>query len=135
MAETSDGAERRPGCSAGRLLGAVARLILVYPLVSIASHVGQQAQRALWPEPGAPYEGALAGILLGLVVGLALWGKAISEARWRSRLAEATLATVALVWLVGLLVVHGRPVAATDLLVPWAVCLVGAAGIAALLRA
>ena len=134
MPETTDGAERHPGCITGRLLGAVARMILIYPLVSVGSQLGQQAQRALETNSGAPYEGAIVGLIVGLAIGVSLWRKAMSEAGWRGHLADATLVVVCVVWLASLIIGATRPISAQDFVVPWSASLVGAAAIVALLR-
>ncbi|MFO8082126.1 MAG: hypothetical protein R6V07_17740 [Armatimonadota bacterium] len=135
MPAINDGAESRPGCLAGRFFAGAVRLVLVYPLASIGSLVGQRAQAALLPQVGTPYEGALAGIIVGALIGLSLWRAALAEDGWRPRMADATLATVSAVWLAGLVIVWSTQAPSWELLIPWAACLGGAAGIAALLRA
>ncbi|MGI5819120.1 MAG: hypothetical protein ACOX9R_13605 [Armatimonadota bacterium] len=134
MAWDTEVAERRPGCIGGRLLGAAARLVLVYPLVSIASRLGQAAQQALWPQVGTPYEGALVGIIIGAAVGLSLWRSAVDPVGWRPVLAGATLVAVSAIWLTALIASSTGLVEGREMLVPWAACLFGSAGIAALLR-
>ena len=134
MAEVSDGAENRSGCLIGRLLGAVARLVLVYPLVCIGSSVGQSAQLELWPDVGTAYEGALAGSLLSLVIGLSLWLGAIARDGWRPLLANAALACVTAVWLATILVGATDRMGTQETLMPWIACLSGSALIALLLR-
>lgn len=135
MTEVNDGAEGRPGCLIGRLLGAVARLVLVYPLVCIGSEVGQSAQSAVWPEMGTPFEGALAGGIAGLAIGISLLVRSRGPDGWRPRLADATLATVTLIWLAALLAGWAGRFTAEDALVPWIACVVGSGAIALVLRA
>lgn len=135
MPATNDGAESRSGCLAGRFFAGAMRLVLVYPLMSIGSLVGQRAQEAAFPQVGTPYEGALAGIIVSALIGLSLWRRALGQDGWRSRMADATLATVSAVWLAGLVIVWSTQAPVSELLIPWVACLGGAAGIAALLRA
>lgn len=135
MAGEIDGEHDRAGCLAGRLLGGAARLVLVYPLAAIGSQLGRAAQRAVWPDLGTPYEGALIGILAGVLIGLSLWLTAIRADGWRRPLADATLVTVAALWLAVLLLPATARLPASELLLPWAACLGGAAAIAILLKA
>lgn len=134
MTVSTDGADSRPGCLTGRLLGAAARLTLVYPLLSIGSQLGQAAENALLPQVGTPYEGALLGAVAGLAIGLSLWLRSLGPAGWRSQLADATLALVSAVWLAALIAGMTGRFTADDLIVPWLACLTGSAGIAALVR-
>ncbi|MBD3291706.1 MAG: hypothetical protein GF393_02180 [Armatimonadia bacterium] len=135
MTEAGNGTEGRPGCLIGRLLDAAARLVLVYPLICMGSAAGQSAQRALWPDLGTPYEGVLAGSMLGLIVGVSLWLSTRGTGGWRARLADATLATVTVVWLAALYAGVGGCLDGQGAWVPWTACLAGAAGIAMVLRA
>ncbi|MFW5867531.1 MAG: hypothetical protein ACOCX2_06920 [Armatimonadota bacterium] len=135
MPAVNDGGERRPGCVAGRLLAVLARLALVYPLVSIGLQLGEEVQRRLWPQIGTPYEGAFVGIIIGGLIGLSLWRRALGGDGWRAGLADATLATVALLWLGAIVLGARTPLPASELTVPWTACLVGSGGIALLLRA
>jgi hypothetical protein len=134
MEHATDEAERRPGCGAGRLPGGLARLALVYPLVSLGSQVGQAVQRALWPGLGTPYEGAAAGVVAGAVVGLSIWRSSLQPDGWRTRLADLTLVLLTAVWAGAL--VSGTQVAwsGREALTLWAGILIGTALIAGLLR-
>ena len=123
----------RPGCSAGRLLGGLVRLALLYPLMSIGSQLGQAAQSALWPAAGTPYEGALVGAVAGVAIGLGLWRSALGE-DWRAMLADATFVVVTALWLAAIALALTGRIAAEDVVVPWAACLVGSGAIAVLLR-
>jgi hypothetical protein len=130
----NDAAGSSPGC-AGRLLGGAARLVLIYPLASIGSQVGERVQEALFRQVGTPYEGAFVGIMIGALIGLSLWRAALGERGWRPQMADATLATVAVVWLAAVLIAHTAQAGVSELLIPWAACLAGAGGVAVLLRA
>lgn len=134
MAERGHDAGGRPGCVPGRLFGALARLILVYPLVSIGSRLAQAGQTSLWPEVGTPYEGAFVGAVVGLAIGISLWLSAIVTVGWRARLAETALASVCVIWLGAIVGVATGHLAAADVTAPWAVCLAGAGAVAVLLR-
>ncbi len=124
----------RPGCFAGRLLGGLARLVLLYPLLSMGSQLGQAAQRALWPAVGTPYEGALVGSIAGLAIGLGLWRSALAAEDWRAALADATFVVVTALWLAAIALAMTGRIGAADLVVPWAACIVGSGAIALLLR-
>jgi len=123
----------RPGCLAGRLLGGLVRLVLLYPLLSIGSQLGQTAQTALWPAVGTPYEGALVGAIAGLAIGVGLWRSALAT-DWRAMLADATFVVVTALWLVAIALALSGRIGAADLVVPWAACLAGSGAIAMLLR-
>ena len=127
--------ERRPDRVAGRLLGGLARLVLAWPMVSIGLQLGRQVQWKFWPQVGTPYEGALIGSVVGLVIGLSLWRSALRPDGWRPRLADTTLVTVTLLWLGALVVAATRHIPASELMIPWSACILGSAGIAAVLRA
>lgn len=133
MSEVTDGADGRPGCAAGRLLGGAVRLALVYPLVSIGSHLGQAAQQALVADGGTPYEGAFLGIIAGILIGLSLWRRAVEPDGWRGRVADVTLALMSALWL-GALFAMPAGLGAGELVTAWSAGLVGSAGIAVLLR-
>ncbi len=124
----------RPGCLAGRLLGGLVRLVLLYPLLSIGSRLGQTAQTALWPAVGTPYEGAAVGAVVALVIGLSLWRTSQGARDRRAMLADATFVAVAGLWLGALALGMTGRLGPRDLVAPWTACLAGAAAIALLLR-
>jgi len=135
MTAPGRGVEGRPGCLAGRLLGAVTRIVLVYPLISVGSQLGQAGETALFPGLGTPYEGALLGALAGIVIGLGLVRGALEPEGWRAQLADATLVLVCVLWLAAVVAGLTGRVGMADVIVPWGASLAGAAGIAGLLRA
>jgi thiol:disulfide interchange protein len=120
-------AEGRTGCAAGRLLGALMRLVLVYPLLSMGSHLGQAVQEALQPQGDTPYEGAAAGAVVALVIGLSLLRVAMRGTGWRGPLADATFVLVTALWLMGLAATMTGTIAMEERLIPWGACLFVAA--------
>lgn len=100
------------GCVLGRIGLALARLVLVWPPTVMAAKAGGWAQQQVAPEAGTPYEGALLGAAVGLIVGLSLWVRgAFSGRGWRKAAVDVALCLLTLLWLTGagLTVIHGAP--------------------------
>ncbi len=135
MASDGYDAGERSGCLFGRVLGGLARLILVYPLLGIGCHTGGVLQQQLRPVAGTPYEGLLAGGTLGLLIGLSLWWSAMRVEGWRAWLAEVTLVLAAVIWLAGLVGAEAGHLSGSGVAIAWGTCLAAATVAAALLRA
>ncbi|MGC9317788.1 MAG: hypothetical protein ACP5KN_07120 [Armatimonadota bacterium] len=83
----------------GRIGLGLARLVLVWPVVVIAARAGAWAQQQLAPQTGSPYEGALLGSGVGLIVGLSLWLQGVlSGPGWRKAAPDAVLCLLTLLW-------------------------------------
>lgn len=123
-------AEDRTGCATGRLFGALMRLVLVYPLLSMGSQLGQAAQRAVLPRGGTPYEGATFGAITALVIGLSLVRVSMRGTSWRGPLADATFVLVTALWLMGLAATMTGTILPEQRLIPWGSCMFVAAVVA-----
>lgn len=126
----------RPGCLLSRLPGKLLRLVLIYPIMSMGSQGGRWVQTALRPGDvdSTPYEGALLGLALGLMVGVGLWRRAIGAGGWRSDLSQLTLAVLTAIWLVAAALVVAGVIAPEEALIAYAAALTGGAAVLALMQ-
>ncbi len=119
-------AEGRSGCGPARLSRGLARAVLVWPLICMASQVGQALQMRVLPEMvGGPYEGAVLGIVCSAAIGVALWRRAVSGDGWRAMVADLALASIACVWLVAVVLSAARGLPREDAAVAYGAALVG----------
>lgn len=113
----------------------IARLVLVYPVMSMASQLGRWVQTVLRPEfTGTAYEGTLLGLLLGLVLGVSLWLGAIGAGGWRSDLASFALAILTVLWLLAAVTTIAGTISPHQALMAYGLALMGGAVALALVQ-
>jgi hypothetical protein len=117
---------RRPGCHPGRPAAIVARFVLIIPVLCMGSFVARHLQNVLAHNGGTPYEGALAGGVLGLLLGIGLCRRAISRHSRAPLLADLTLVLLSLLWLVAVLLGNWSEIPRGDVAMAFGAALAGA---------